>query len=167
MIRRPPRSTLFPYTTLFRSAVASGLVEGAGPPGHDVAVDVHGIHGVHDGDDTVGSEDLLDVGAVALAAIADEDLVGADRDAPLAVVACGDQLGEEVVAGLRAVAPEGLRAGHLVHGGVERADDGGREWLSDVADPEPDDLGGGLRGLEGPHAAGGLRGGNTPPWLSV
>src|SRR3712207_7405042 len=24
MIRRPPRSTLFPYTTLFRSAVASG-----------------------------------------------------------------------------------------------------------------------------------------------
>src|SRR3989442_2509391 len=25
MIRRPPRSTLFPYTTLFRSAVAEGL----------------------------------------------------------------------------------------------------------------------------------------------
>src|SRR3712207_7501734 len=25
MIRRPPRSTLFPYTTLFRSAVADGL----------------------------------------------------------------------------------------------------------------------------------------------
>src|SRR3712207_7389907 len=26
MIRRPPRSTLFPYTTLFRSALAIGLV---------------------------------------------------------------------------------------------------------------------------------------------
>src|SRR3712207_7078601 len=26
MIRRPPRSTLFPYTTLFRSADASGIV---------------------------------------------------------------------------------------------------------------------------------------------
>src|SRR3712207_6870457 len=25
MIRRPPRSTLFPYTTLFRSLVAAGL----------------------------------------------------------------------------------------------------------------------------------------------
>src|SRR5688572_31560588 len=25
MIRRPPRSTLFPYTTLFRSAVSPGL----------------------------------------------------------------------------------------------------------------------------------------------
>src|ERR1039458_9439425 len=26
MIRRPPRSTLFPYTTLFRSIIATGLV---------------------------------------------------------------------------------------------------------------------------------------------
>src|SRR5260221_14792399 len=30
MIRRPPRSTLFPYTTLFRSLSAAGLVT-AGP----------------------------------------------------------------------------------------------------------------------------------------
>src|SRR2546422_8396213 len=29
MIRRPPRSTLFPYTTLFRSAPAGHGVEGA------------------------------------------------------------------------------------------------------------------------------------------
>src|SRR3712207_7626527 len=28
MIRRPPRSTLFPYTTLFRSAVPSRLLRG-------------------------------------------------------------------------------------------------------------------------------------------
>src|SRR2546422_7905376 len=27
MIRRPPRSTLFPYTTLFRSRMASGIDE--------------------------------------------------------------------------------------------------------------------------------------------
>src|SRR5687768_17984544 len=31
MIRRPPRSTLFPYTTLFRSAGAQ-----FGPPGYEV-----------------------------------------------------------------------------------------------------------------------------------
>src|SRR3712207_8392672 len=32
MIRRPPRSTLFPYTTLFRSALRLGSVEpGVGP----------------------------------------------------------------------------------------------------------------------------------------
>src|SRR2546429_6784557 len=28
MIRRPPRSTLFPYTTLFRSAVVVVIIEG-------------------------------------------------------------------------------------------------------------------------------------------
>src|SRR3712207_8545336 len=27
MIRRPPRSTLFPYTTLFRSRISSGIEE--------------------------------------------------------------------------------------------------------------------------------------------
>src|SRR3712207_8635269 len=30
MIRRPPRSTLFPYTTLFRSTMAESAHEGAG-----------------------------------------------------------------------------------------------------------------------------------------
>src|SRR5256885_10805151 len=37
MIRRPPRSTLFPYTTLFRSVRPSGLARGARAPrrGHD------------------------------------------------------------------------------------------------------------------------------------
>src|SRR5256885_17031198 len=32
MIRRPPRSTLFPYTTLFRSEVALTAVNTAGAP---------------------------------------------------------------------------------------------------------------------------------------
>src|SRR5260221_2941242 len=41
MIRRPPRSTLFPYTTLFRSyirVIATNAV-GAGGPSGDVALD--------------------------------------------------------------------------------------------------------------------------------
>src|SRR3712207_7513346 len=33
MIRRPPRSTLFPYTTLFRSRLASGTPAGFRPGG--------------------------------------------------------------------------------------------------------------------------------------
>src|SRR3712207_7205209 len=33
MIRRPPRSTLFPYTTLFRSRCVEYVVGGGGPPG--------------------------------------------------------------------------------------------------------------------------------------
>src|SRR3712207_8650168 len=38
MMRRPPRSTLFPYTTLFRSVVVHRLRRGlrAWPPGCDV-----------------------------------------------------------------------------------------------------------------------------------
>src|SRR2546430_7730307 len=39
MIRRPPRSTLFPYTTLFRSTL-DGLV-GEEVPGHPQAADHH------------------------------------------------------------------------------------------------------------------------------
>src|SRR5256885_11140453 len=35
MIRRPPRSTLFPYTTLFRSAAAAGVPDHAGVVAHD------------------------------------------------------------------------------------------------------------------------------------
>src|SRR5947199_10288615 len=35
LIRRPPRSTLFPYTTLFRSA---DTLEGAARPGHFAGV---------------------------------------------------------------------------------------------------------------------------------
>src|SRR5476651_1175078 len=34
MIRRPPRSTLFPYTTLFRSTLYNRRKWGAGPPLH-------------------------------------------------------------------------------------------------------------------------------------
>src|SRR2546430_5196819 len=34
MIRRPPRSTLFPYTTLFRSAALSFLAPGGFPVEH-------------------------------------------------------------------------------------------------------------------------------------
>src|SRR5256885_5062985 len=44
MIRRPPRSTLFPYTTLFRSI---GVAHHSGD-GHDAAAQL-GAHGLHVG----------------------------------------------------------------------------------------------------------------------
>src|SRR2546422_2675955 len=41
MIRRPPRSTLFPYTTLFRSSpIARSLLDAAAPPAHNDQVAV-------------------------------------------------------------------------------------------------------------------------------
>src|SRR5688572_31136990 len=39
MIRRPPRSTLFPYTTLFRSVAATGDLAGVVVARQDVAAD--------------------------------------------------------------------------------------------------------------------------------
>src|SRR3712207_7212739 len=51
MIRRPPRSTLFPYTTLFRSL---GVVPGAAGVGH-----VDRLEQPEDGDgDQVGHEEV-------------------------------------------------------------------------------------------------------------
>src|SRR2546430_12543010 len=47
MIRRPPRSTLFPYTTLFRSAAAphgvTGEIERAGRNRGDGGTSCHGV----------------------------------------------------------------------------------------------------------------------------
>src|SRR3712207_9039688 len=69
MIRRPPRSTLFPYTTLFRSRVLGGIEPGAPGVAQDVdvvdrvaaaahrpqhLVGVRGIDVVVDGDDPLG-----------------------------------------------------------------------------------------------------------------
>src|SRR2546430_12391563 len=49
MIRRPPRSTLFPYTTLFRSDVDLAVAEHAiGVGGHRQAGDVEALAGPRD-----------------------------------------------------------------------------------------------------------------------
>src|SRR3712207_7325321 len=50
MIRRPPRSTLFPYTTLFRSQPGRGatrVVDVAGALGHVGLAQVHLGHPLH------------------------------------------------------------------------------------------------------------------------
>src|SRR5947207_7835307 len=46
MLRRPPRSTLFPYTTLFRSGV--GLVHGAVAGPQRLLVEMKGVRVLHD-----------------------------------------------------------------------------------------------------------------------
>src|SRR5260221_13691614 len=54
MIRRPPRSTLFPYTTLFRSAFLVAVLDDAGAGlGALVAVAVPGSAGMAVGADAV------------------------------------------------------------------------------------------------------------------
>src|SRR3712207_7246319 len=63
MIRRPPRSTLFPYTTLFRSLPGLGFVlwRRLLAPGCDGAIDVGRHGGVHVGR---GVEEPLEPDAV-------------------------------------------------------------------------------------------------------
>ena len=56
MLRRPPRSTLFPYTTLFRSPFFSDLLDDAGEAG---ALRAEGRRDVRDGrrEEPEGSEE--------------------------------------------------------------------------------------------------------------
>src|SRR3712207_7047962 len=54
MIRRPPRSTLFPYTTLFRSRVAG--LEDPGADEDTLGAQLHHHRGVRRGRDATGGE---------------------------------------------------------------------------------------------------------------
>src|SRR3712207_8193217 len=58
MIRRPPRSTLFPYTTLFRSERAAAAAAGPGVVGVTAQVDDPALLRV--GQRLVGPADLLE-----------------------------------------------------------------------------------------------------------
>src|SRR3712207_8109328 len=72
MIRRPPRSTLFPYTTLFRSVLQGDAAEVAGLPGIrrgarelDQGVPAHVA--VLNGEAVVGKAPVLDAVVVVAA----------------------------------------------------------------------------------------------------
>src|SRR5438034_6936126 len=54
MLRRPPRSTLFPYTTLFRSFILAGMLSGIAALGGSCD---QGTCGQFVGDQTVGQLD--------------------------------------------------------------------------------------------------------------
>src|SRR3712207_739556 len=78
MIRRPPRSTLFPYTTLFRSAgvdrpVATGLALGEGVP--YAGVDLPGAD-PHDGGERLPPDLLGDHAALGELAVLEDQFVG-------------------------------------------------------------------------------------------
>src|SRR3712207_7713101 len=70
MIRRPPRSTLFPYTTLFRSQVVPVVLAVSEPVRGDVAR-VADRHDVHVGDTSERVADLERRGLLPLDAVGD------------------------------------------------------------------------------------------------
>src|SRR3712207_9192242 len=76
MIRRPPRSTLFPYTTLFRSGVAGDLGDDRGRPRPRPAALAGG-----DEDHVRAAQGLLDLGLVLLGGLHPDLRVGAGAEA--------------------------------------------------------------------------------------
>jgi hypothetical protein len=132
--------------------VESRLVARA--PRHHIRVEVDRVDRVGDGDADVLGEDLLDVAAIALGPVGDEDLVRVDLAAARLVVVPGDGFTEKCVPLVRAVPLEGLTVRHLVRGGMQGGDTDGGERFRDVADAEPDDCARGVGLLAGGDTAG-------------
>ena len=125
--------------------VAPTLIGAARSSGDHVAVRVHRVDGIHEGDHAFGGEDLLQVGAVALAPVADEDLVHCNIDAARAEIVLGDLRTQEVVAHVGPIAPQRRGLPLLTGGLFQGVDD--RRWQRPrhVADPQRDDAGVGMR----------------------
>ena len=126
---------------------------GTGASRHDVGVDINGINRIGDGEADVRGEDLLDVAAIALRTVGDEDLVGLDPAAARLEIVLRDGLAQEGVALFGAVALERLAPAQFVGAGVQGRHAHGRQRLGDVADAEPDDR---------PLRVGLLKGGDAP-----
>ena len=133
------------------------LLQRARAAGHDIRVEVDRVYRVRDGDLVCRAEDLLDVAAVALGAVADEDLVRRDLDAAVRVVVLDDGFRQERVALLWAVAVERLSLRLIVDRLVHGLDADLRQRLRDIADAEADDVGIRVRFLVGSDTARNLR----------
>src|SRR5215204_2627758 len=118
MIRRPPRSTLFPYTTLFRSPRHRGdRVRARVDPG-DARIRIDDPHGVGRGDDVV----LLQVAREA-AAYGQADGVAHGGRGRVEPDDAGGDRADELRAGPAAVAhPEAARARRQVGRDAARAE---------------------------------------------
>ena len=139
------------------------LVIVPGAAGHGVGVHIDRIDRVADGHDIIYAQNVADVAAVAFGAVGDENLVLGDLHAPGAEVVLCNGMAQELVALLRAVALEGLLAGHLVHRFMHGGDDRRDKRQGDVADTHFDELclrvlrsvGGGAPGDLGEQVAAG------------
>ena len=133
-------------------AVIASVNIRAGAPSHDIRIDIHGIDRIGDGDFHILTEEFLDVAAVALRAVGNEDLVGGDVHPAILEVRFCDCLAEEAIALLGTVAVERLALCDVVDGLVHRLCHCGRQRLRDIADAETDDLCGWIFLLKTLHA---------------
>ncbi len=131
--------------------IASALVR-ARPAGHDVRVHIDGVDGVAHRYLDVLVEKFLDVAAIALGAVRDENLVRGDIHSARGEVDGGDLLAQEGVALLGPVAVERRARAFVVHGFAHGRENGRSERFRHVADAQADDLGVRMRRLVRIHA---------------
>ena len=131
---------------------APGLfVERPGSARHDIGIHINGVDGISHGNDAFPTEKLLKIPQIALCAVTDEDVRRIDLHATGGEIALRNGLTQKGVALFRAVAPEALGCGLLIHGLVQSRDDGRRQGAGHVSDAEADDLGFRVRPLESLH----------------
>src|SRR5438105_13413974 len=96
------------------NALVAAIDVSAGAAGHDVRVDVNRINGIRDGEADVGGEYFLDVAAIALGTVGNENLICLDLAAPGGVIVLHDSFAQKSVALLGTIAFERGAVGHLV-----------------------------------------------------
>ena len=136
------------------AALVAGL---AGAASHHIAVHVHRIDRVGHGDAIALSKDVEDVAAVALGAVGDEDLIGADLTAAGLEIMRGDRLSQPGVTLLRAIAVEAFGRSHRIDGELHGIAARLRQRFGHVADAESDQGGVGVGSAEGLHPSADFR----------
>ena len=91
------------------------------PPRHDVGVHIYRIDRIRNQHGVVGGKEIEDVAEVAFCAVADENFAGAYLSASTGIIFLHG-VPEEIIALLRAVAPEGGGFAHFGNGGVHGFD---------------------------------------------
>ena len=124
--------------------ILAGVIRVAGVTGHHVGIQIHGIHGVRDGNAVLVAEDIQDIGGIALGTIRNENLIGTDLYSSGGKIIFGDGFAQEFITQFRAVAAEGVAVGHFIDGGVKRLHAGGGQGLGHVANAAANQARGGV-----------------------
>ena len=85
-------------------------------------------------------KNLLYIAAVALRAVRNEDLLRRDLTSSGLEILARDHIPQELIAQVRRITAETLRAAHLIDGPMQSINDCRRDGLRHISDPEPDDL---------------------------
>ena len=140
-----------------QTGVAAKVAGITGAARHHVAVHIHRIDRVRHRHAVAFPEDVEDVAAVALGAVGDENLIGADVASPRLEILLGNRLAQPGIALLRAITMESFGRPHLIDGALHRLTAGQGQRFGDITDSESDQGGVGVGGTEGLDATSDFR----------